>query len=34
MLKGAGQVFVIDRQPDRLGLAESIGAIPIDDTHT
>jgi len=33
MLKGAGQVFVVDRHPDRLGLAESIGAIPMDDTQ-
>jgi glutathione-independent formaldehyde dehydrogenase len=32
-LKGASQVFVIDRHPDRLRLAESIGAIPIDDTR-
>ena len=31
-LKGADRVFVIDRQPDRLKLAEQIGAVPIDDT--
>lgn len=30
-IKGAGDVFVVDRHPDRLQLAESIGAIPIDD---
>ncbi len=32
-LRGADQVFVIDRQPDRLKLAEQLGAIPIDDTQ-
>ncbi len=32
MLRGASKVMVIDRHPDRLRLAESIGAIPIDDT--
>lgn len=32
VLKGADQVFVVDRHPDRLRLAESIGAIPIDDS--
>lgn len=31
-IKGAAQVMVIDRHPDRLRLAESIGAIPIDDS--
>ena len=30
-LRGADRVFVIDHQPDRLKLAETIGAIPIDD---
>ncbi|MCW2802900.1 MAG: glutathione-independent formaldehyde dehydrogenase [Propionibacteriaceae bacterium] len=29
-LKSAGRVMVVDRHPDRLKLAESIGAIPID----
>lgn len=32
MLKGAGKVMVVDRHPDRLKLAESIGAIPVDDS--
>jgi len=31
-LKGARQIFVVDRLPDRLKLAEQIGAIPIDDS--
>ncbi|MDJ1134019.1 glutathione-independent formaldehyde dehydrogenase [Streptomyces iconiensis] len=31
-LKSAAQVMVVDRHPDRLALAEEIGAIPIDDT--
>jgi glutathione-independent formaldehyde dehydrogenase len=31
-LKSAKQVMVVDRHPDRLALAESIGAIPIDDS--
>ncbi|MDB1088568.1 glutathione-independent formaldehyde dehydrogenase [Streptomyces sp. ACA25] len=30
MLRGASQVFVVDRQPDRLRLAEHIGAVAID----
>ena len=30
MLKGASQVFVVDKAPDRLRLAESIGATAID----
>ncbi|RKN37196.1 glutathione-independent formaldehyde dehydrogenase [Streptomyces hoynatensis] len=30
MLRGAAKVFVVDRQPDRLLLAEQIGAIPVD----
>ena len=32
MLKGASQVFVVDKAPDRLRLAESIGATAIDFT--
>ena len=31
-LRGADQVFVVDRQPDRLKLVETIGATPIDDS--
>ncbi len=31
-LRGADQIFVVDRQPDRLRLAEKIGAIAIDDS--
>jgi glutathione-independent formaldehyde dehydrogenase len=31
-LKGAGKVMLVDRQPDRLKLAESIGVIAIDDS--
>jgi glutathione-independent formaldehyde dehydrogenase len=30
MLRGASQVFVVDRRPDRLKLAEAFGAIPVD----
>ncbi|MBQ0988320.1 glutathione-independent formaldehyde dehydrogenase [Streptomyces sp. F63] len=30
LLRGASRVFVVDRQPDRLRLAERIGAIPVD----
>ena len=30
MIKGASQVFVVDSHEDRLKLAESLGAIPID----
>jgi len=30
MLRGAAQVFVVDKEPDRLALAEKIGATPID----
>ncbi|SDS44556.1 Alcohol dehydrogenase GroES-associated [Friedmanniella luteola] len=33
-IKGAGKVMVVDRHPDRLRLAESIGAIAIDDSKT
>ena len=32
VLKGASRVMVVDRRPDRLGLASRIGAIPIDDS--
>ena len=32
MIKGASKVMVVDRHPDRLKLAEKIGAIPIDDS--
>lgn len=32
MIRGASQVMVIDRHPDRLKLAEEIGAIAIDDS--
>lgn len=32
-LRGAAEVYVIDRAPERLRLAESIGAIPIDFTE-
>lgn len=31
-IKGAGKVMVVDRHPDRLRLAEEIGAIPVDDS--
>ena len=31
-LKGAGQVMLVDRHPDRLRLAEEVGAIPVDDS--
>jgi glutathione-independent formaldehyde dehydrogenase len=31
-IRGASKVMVVDRQPDRLKLAESIGAIAIDDS--
>lgn len=31
LLKGTSQVMVVDRHPDRLRLAEQIGAIPIND---
>ena len=31
-LKGAGKVMVVDRHPDRLRLAEQIGAIAVDDS--
>ncbi len=32
MIRGASKVMIIDRHPDRLRLAEQIGAIPIDDS--
>jgi glutathione-independent formaldehyde dehydrogenase len=31
-VRGAAEVYVIDHQPDRLKLAETVGAIPIDDS--
>ena len=31
-VRGADQIFVVDRQPDRLKLAQSIGAIAVDDS--
>ena len=33
-IKGASKVMIVDRRPDRLRLAEQIGAIPIDDSKT
>ncbi|QXX74294.1 glutathione-independent formaldehyde dehydrogenase [Methylovirgula sp. HY1] len=33
IIKGARDVMVVDRHPDRLRLAEQIGAIPIDDSR-
>jgi len=33
MIKGASKVMIVDRHPDRLRLAESIGAIAIDDSN-
>jgi glutathione-independent formaldehyde dehydrogenase len=32
MIRGASKVMVVDRHPDRLALAEKIGAIAIDDS--
>jgi threonine dehydrogenase-like Zn-dependent dehydrogenase len=32
VLRGATKVFSVDRHPDRLALAEKLGAIPIDDS--
>ena len=32
MIKGASKVMIVDRHPDRLALAEQIGAIAIDDS--
>jgi glutathione-independent formaldehyde dehydrogenase len=34
LIRGASQVMVVDRHPDRLALVEKIGAIPIDDSET
>ena len=34
IIKGASKVMVVDRRPDRLALAEQIGAIAIDDSKT
>jgi glutathione-independent formaldehyde dehydrogenase len=34
ILKSAGKVMVVDRHPDRLALAEQIGAMPIDDSKS
>ncbi|MDB5168235.1 MAG: fdh [Candidatus Saccharibacteria bacterium] len=31
-IRGASRVWVVDRHPDRLKLAESIGATPVDDS--
>ena len=31
-IKGASKVMVVDRLPDRLALAEKMGAIPVDDS--
>jgi glutathione-independent formaldehyde dehydrogenase len=33
VIKGASKVIIVDRHPDRLSLAESIGAITIDDSE-
>ena len=30
VLRGASQVFVVDKEPDRLALAEQLGATPVD----
>ncbi|WUH89483.1 glutathione-independent formaldehyde dehydrogenase [Streptomyces sp. NBC_00433] len=30
VIRGAAEVFVVDKEPDRLALAESIGAVPVD----
>lgn len=32
-IQGASKVMIVDRHPDRLALAEKIGAIPIDDSR-
>ncbi|MCZ2402836.1 glutathione-independent formaldehyde dehydrogenase [Paenarthrobacter sp. Z7-10] len=34
ILRGASQVFVVDKEPDRLALAEKIGATPINFADT
>ena len=31
-IKGASRVWLVDRAPDRLALAEQLGAIPVDDS--
>jgi threonine dehydrogenase-like Zn-dependent dehydrogenase len=33
-IKGAAQIMIVDRHPDRLALAERFGAISIDDSKT
>lgn len=33
MIKGASQVMVVDRHPDRLNLVKAMGATPIDDAN-
>ncbi len=33
LIKGAAKVMIVDRHPDRLRLAEQIGAIPINDAE-
>ncbi|MBA8824201.1 threonine dehydrogenase-like Zn-dependent dehydrogenase [Saccharopolyspora lacisalsi] len=33
LLRGASTVMLVDRHPDRLKLAEQIGAVPIDDSQ-
>ncbi len=30
-IQGASQIFVVDGEPDRLALAEKLGAVTIDD---
>src|SRR3954447_25080707 len=30
LIRGAARVFVVDKEPDRLALADKIGAVPID----
>src|SRR6185312_1353795 len=32
LLRGASKVMVVDRVPERLALADKIGAIPVDDS--
>src|SRR5690606_31279237 len=34
LIRGASKVFVVDKVPDRLRLAEQIGGIPIDFTQS
>lgn len=33
ILRGASEVYVVDRVPERLAKAEQIGCIPIDFSH-